>query len=198
MRKHTKTLLVIGLALAALVALLILQREPQQPSSEAGPGVAISPAAPSPDLTINHAAKDLAPAASRVTEEPDDAPAYRTPTAATRPKTGPVRIRKGEPIPQLFPYEAQRDEIIRLSTLAPESGVLSSIAAYLKHEDANVREEARTALLRLSSPLAIPYLKEAAASAKSTAEADNLREAAEFLTLAQEQASPSIAETPTP
>lgn len=197
MRKHTKTLLVAGLALVALVAVFVLQKEPQRPPIEAGSGRAISPEPPPPDATTHYVSEKPSSAPADVTKAPDDAPAYQTPTAATRPKTGPVRIRKGEPIPQLFPYEAQRDEIIRLSTLTPESGVLSAIAAYLKHDDANVREEARTALLRLSSPLAIPYLKEAAASAKSTEEADNLREAAEFLTLAQEQASPT-AETPIP
>lgn len=197
MRKHTKTLLVAGLALAALVAVFVLKKEPQRPPIEAGSGRAISSEPPPPDATTRSVSGNPSSAPADVTKAPDDTPAYQTPTAATRPKTGPVRIRKGEPIPQLFPYEAQRDEIIRLSTLTPESGVLSSIAAYLKHDDANVREEARTALLRLSSPLAVPYLKEAAASAKSTEEADNLREAAEFLTLAQEQASPT-AETPAP
>jgi hypothetical protein len=197
MRKHTKTLLVACLALAALVAFFVSQKEPQTPSIEAGPSVTVSPEVP-PSEPTNYVSENPSPAVPHVTASPDNAPAYQTPTAATRPKTGPVRIRKGEPIPQLFPYEAQRDEIIRLSTLAPESNVLSAIAAYLKHEDANVREEARTALLRLSSPLAVPYLKEAASSAKSTEEADNLREAAEFLTLAQEQASPSTTETPTP
>ena len=196
MGKHTKLLLVAGLALVALLV-VVLTKEPQQPPSKPLQEVAAQREASPPD-TANPPAAEVSDSASpNVAPKNDEPPFLGTPNSANRPKSGPVRIRKGEPIPELFPHEKERDEIIRLSTLPPESGVLSTVAAYLKHDDANVREEARTALLRLSSPLAIPYLKEAAGSAKSAEEAKDLREAAEFLALVQDQANPP-AETPAP
>lgn len=96
------------------------------------------------------------------------------------PRKGPLRIRKGDPIPEIFPNQAQRDEINRLATL-PAEQALVPLAEYLKHTDPLVREEARAALIRLSSPAAVPYLREAASKAKSPEEAADLREAAEFL-----------------
>ena len=193
--KHTNLLLVAGVAL--VVWLVVLKKEPSQPPSEPLQEVAAQRETPPPDRPNPPAAEVSDSASPNVAPKNDEPPFLGTPNSANRPKSGPVRIRKGEPIPELFPHEKERDEIIRLSTLPPESGVLSTVAAYLKHDDATVREEARTALLRLSSPLAIPYLKEAAGSAKSAEEAKDLREAAEFLALVQDQANPP-AETPAP
>ncbi len=183
MRRRTNILIGSGAAMALLTVGYLVYTRNAAPGPVDDPITdSATPPPPAGDpVDINN--RMVVAAELPAAQPPPPAKQDPVPSGAVKlPKTGPVRIRKGDPIPELFPNQAQRDEIIRLATLPAEQS-LSTIATYLKHEDATVREEARTALVRLSSPLAIPYLKEAASTAKSAEEAALLKEAAEFLAL---------------
>lgn len=131
-----------------------------------------------PDLPVV-AAEPLQDMATTATLEPVETP----PVSNKISERGPLRIRKGQPIPELFPYEKEREEISELATKSGEAN-LNAVAAYLSHSDASVREEARLALVRMSVPEAVPILRKAANSAPVAQEAKELRESADFLAAA--------------
>lgn len=151
----------------------------------------------SPDATEHSTVAEIReePAAPAATEAPlqarqADAEKQTGPEETTADATeikvskqGPLRIPKGQPIPELFPYEKERSEISDLAA-NPGPTSLDALAKYLKHSDAMVREEARLALVRMSSPDAVAILRKAADSASSSQEAKDLRESANFLALA--------------
>lgn len=149
----------------------------------------------SPSVTENSVVAELRedPAPPIVTEPPAQQAGVNTQTepeqtTAAAPeikvsKQGPLRIPKGQPIPELFPYEKERGEISDLAA-NPGPTSLDALAKYLKHSDAMVREEARLGLVRMSSPDAVAILRKAADSASTSQEAKDLRESANFLALA--------------
>jgi HEAT repeat protein len=95
---------------------------------------------------------------------------------------GKLVIKAGQPIPELFPYQAERDELIRLaSTYDPKN--IATIAESLNHADATVREAARQALIQIGDPAAIPHLRAASKSARVPEEAQSIKEIIEFLSL---------------
>lgn len=113
-----------------------------------------------------------------------DAPSTPEPTSKQpKAKKGArLTIKAGQPIPELFPFQAERDRLHGLgSTYDPRN--IPTIAPSLKHEDATVRDAARHALVQIGDAAAIPYLKAAAAAAKTPEEAETLNESAEFLSL---------------
>lgn len=172
-RNYSVALAVMVLAVLAGIYLLAVRPAPTEPAAT----TAVAPPPPAPIPTV-----PAAPAIDQTTKSPPTAVTSNDTPTVKIPQKGPLRIRKGDPIPELFPFQTQRDEINRLATL-PADQALLPLAEFLKHDDPIVREEARTALIRLSSPAAAPYLRAAATKAKTPEEAADLREAADFLSL---------------
>jgi HEAT repeats len=93
-----------------------------------------------------------------------------------------LTIRPGQPIPQMFPFETERKQMMTLAA-SQDPAVIPNIAAWLRHADTNVRETARQALLQMGSAAAVPHLEAAAASSEDQTEKQLLQEAIEFLSL---------------
>lgn len=114
---------------------------------------------------------------------PEPTPAQPAEKAdANHPRRPIVRIRKGEPIPELFPHQEERERLVKLAAQG-DPAALPSITSALKHADPTVRATAVQALIRLGNTQAIPALREAAEHAADADEAAVMREAADFLAL---------------
>ena len=174
------------LALAGLVGLGIYFAAVKVPA--AGP-------APAPTLAVSKAPSHPVKPHSPLAEVPaPDRPTGATTatsatpppkqTASAKPKSPYARIviKQGQPIPELTPFQAERDQVMNLAA-SQDAKQIPSIAGYLEHSDATVREASRQALIQLGDASAVSYLKAAAESAKDPTEAELLREAAEFLGL---------------
>lgn len=115
--------------------------------------------------------------ASRPTSETAAAPAQKPASPYAR-----ILIPAGQPVPELFPFQAERDAIFDIVASDTKTKI-PAIAAYFSHRDATVREAARQGLVQLGDEKAIPVLKEAAAKAPTEEERNSLLESAEFLSL---------------
>jgi hypothetical protein len=174
MRRILMPLGVLALALLGFLGMVML-RSPSRPLVDERP-----PAA----ATIRHASHPRAsdadlpqPKLQDQQTADDDLPPARQ--RVTPP--GPVRIRAGQAIPEIFPYQAERDDVQALVTTYDPSRI-PEIARYLGHQDPTVREAARQGLLQLGHSDAIPYLK-AALKHASSEESEKLRADIEFLSL---------------
>lgn len=177
MKSKFQGLAIAGIGAALVVYLLIrLFSEPKgsAPVSAQSPGSASTrvastePVAP-PPATIPQRSTPRAPVAA-------DKPAEQKPAYAR------IRVKAGQPIPELFPHQAERDQLIALAiTYDPHN--IPAIAASLSHADAGVRETARQALVQIGDAAAIPYLKTAKETAKDPAETEVIQETIDFLSL---------------
>jgi hypothetical protein len=172
---RSRLVLLIAALLALPLALLwLLAPEPSSLPESADTVSAPTPNLPTPAVT---------PAPPPPSEPPalaETAPAEPTVPQASPPLRGPLRIRAGEPIPELFPHQAERDAIQRLaSTYDPAR--IPEIAAYLSHADATVREAARNGLIQLGDAAAIPHLRRA--RAETEAEKSLIFDAINYLSL---------------
>lgn len=174
----------IVLAAAALGILLFATRSPapspapaelSRKPPELGSGI---PAAGSPSVPNQPA--EPSPAAPVAGEEPPKPAPVGSRGGHKRQPGEPLRIPAGQPIPEVFPYQKERDTIQSLASTY-DARRIPEIAAFLDHADPLVREAALQGLLQLSSPEAAPVLRAAAAKAKNPEEATALREAADFL-----------------
>ncbi len=108
-------------------------------------------------------------------------------TSTTNTNTTPHRgarliVKAGEPIPELFPHQAERDELVRLASTY-DSKNIPLIAPSLKHPDSTVREAARQALAQMGDAAAVPYLREALKNTRDSEERELIQEIIEFLSL---------------
>ena len=94
---------------------------------------------------------------------------------------GPVQVRADQPIPEIFPHQAERDAVQALVTTY-DAARIPEIARYLSHEDATVRDAARLGLVQLGHRDAIPFLKVALKRA-TVEESEQLRNDIDFLSL---------------
>lgn len=146
------------------------------------------PPPPNPETIEPSHPPTTSPNAS-VVSEPATKPTHLAPslsgkleTEAPRRPRGRLTIKPGEAIPELFPYQAERDRLVNLAA-SQDAGNIPVIANSLRHADAIVREAARQALIQMGNSAAIPHLQKAEAAAKDATEAELLREAIEFLSL---------------
>jgi hypothetical protein len=115
------------------------------------------------------------------------APAPEKPASASQTAEAPrrrtsVKIKAGQPIPELFPHQAERDRLLALAS-SYDAKNIPLIAPSLKHSDSTVREAARQALVQMADRAAIPFLEDAVRVTRDPAEAEALREIIEFLSL---------------
>jgi hypothetical protein len=91
-------------------------------------------------------------------------------------------IKKGQPIPELFPHQEEREVIHKLaSSYNPQN--IPAIAAYLLHTDETVRGSATNGLVQIGDAAAIPYLKNAERRSKNAIEMQFFRDSIRFLEL---------------
>lgn len=165
--------------------------KPSLPAGHSPEGAAPQVIAPSPPpeavlpVPVDPPTERVASAAPPTTDanNPPPAPPVR--------RTGPLRIPAGAPIPELFPNQELRDDIIRLASTY-DVAQIPTIARYLQHKEETVRDTARIGLIQIGDAKAVPYLQTAALKARTPEEATALREAAEFLGL------PNSSEAPPP
>lgn len=177
--KASQQRIVLALAGAALLGgLLVLLFRSGGSEKDAAPPTVAAETAPRPSEL------DPPPPAP----EPD-APAPKPASTAKEPaltvtKSGfaRVKIKAGQPIPELFPNQAERDRLIALGSTYDARNI-PVIAPALSHSDATVREAARQALVQIGDASAVPYLKGAKDSAKDPEEAQILQETIDFLSL---------------
>jgi hypothetical protein len=119
-------------------------------------------------------------------EPRESEPSAKAPEPAPRTATRHARltIKAGEPIPELFPFQAERERLYNLAASFDPANI-PVIAEHLAHEDAGVREAARLSLIQTSDRRAVPYLQRAAAKTPDPVERQELVKAAEFLSLPQ-------------
>jgi hypothetical protein len=91
----------------------------------------------------------------------------------------PLPVTPPPPSAKLDPI---RDTIQALASTY-DAAEVPALAAYLAHDDASIREEARLGLLNLGSSAAVPLLRAAVVKARTPEEAIALRETANFLEL---------------
>ncbi len=115
------------------------------------------------------------PGSTGPTRNPSEAPAEKRRYAR-------IVIKAGDPIPELFPFEAEREAINNLA-LGDDPARFAIIASNLNHTDARVRETARLALIRTGDRAAVPHLEQAAKSSPFPEDAKLMVEAAQFLSL---------------
>lgn len=135
---------------------------------------------PSPAKAVSSTAPMASSPAANAAATPPAASA--TEPAPRLLKHGRLRILKGQPIPEVFPHQAERQAIQQLADTYDAKNI-PAIAVYLSHADDTVRAAARSALIQLGDAAAIPYLETAAKQAASADEAEALREAVSFLKL---------------
>lgn len=99
-----------------------------------------------------------------------------------RPRHAKIVIKAGEPIPELFPFQAERERLYNLA-LGDDPARFAAIASHFNHSDARVREAARLALIQTGDRAAVPHLENAIKDAANPDEAKLLLEAVEFLSL---------------
>jgi hypothetical protein len=172
-------LVALCLFLGAVGILLVFQaRRPLPPHADDPAANVVAP-------TLDTPAETAPPAPTVPTPDPKGSTsAPNPPLAETQPKRPRPRltIKAGDPIPELFPFQAERQQLYALAA-SNDPQAIPTIAASLKHPDVNVREAARQALLQTGSTAAIPHLETAASSTSSPEERALLREAIEFLSL---------------
>lgn len=169
---------ITGASGAALLGLLWFQfsSEPKSSPSKAVLVPSTAPANASPDLAPTILATST-PSAPR----PPESESVKQ-TAALKMVGGKLFIKAGEPIPELFPHQAERDELIRLASTYDTKNI-PKIADSLSHADASVRDTARQALVQIGDGAAIPYLRAASKTAREPEEIESLNEAIQFLSL---------------
>lgn len=171
------------LGLAALVAVVsaILFHASRRPAATPAAANDVTAHAPEAQASDPIKATEVAPESpsDKAPESPSASPVR---DSEPKPRYARLTIRPGEPIPELHPFQAERDHLLNLAATQDPRQV-PAVAASLSHPDASVRETARQALLQLGDASAIPALKAAADKTKSSEEATLLAEAAEFLSL---------------
>jgi hypothetical protein len=161
-----------------LVVYLLLQLWPGEK-----PAVPLAQTAPQP--VPNSAPVSVAAPVSKPVEMAPKKQAPGVPEkAAEKPRSGTVRvaIKAGQPIPELFPYQEERDRLLGLASTYDVKNI-PLIAPSLKHADSTVRDAARQALIQMGDAAAIPFLENAARSTRDATEAEALRQVIEFLSL---------------
>ena len=134
--------------------------------------------APSPIVSAPKPAAETA-----ITTTPAAKPPAPSPSASNAPRRGArLTVKAGEPIPELFPHQAERDELVRLASTY-DSKNIPLIAPSLKHPDSTVREAARQALAQMGDAAAVPYLREALKNTRDSDERKLIQEIIEFLSL---------------
>ncbi len=178
--------LTLVLALGALAAIYWQAQRPARPQ------LASTPPAPPAEQTPAHAdASPLVPAETEATaprttivEVPSTtpAPAITSLTVQDRSNRGAkLTIPVGAPIPELFPFQAERDTLQQLASTY-DTTQIPTIAGYLRHSDRRVRDSAINSLVQLGDASAIPYLESAAQTAEPE-EKKRIQEAVTFLKL---------------
>jgi len=159
------------LFMALLITAYFLARGGKQPtaSSKSAASQVVASAPPTVTPPSSADTSDLPP------------PTTTKKTTSGAPHPGQVRLSAGKSLPEIFPYQAERETIQTLATTY-DPKVISKIAAYLTHADETVRAAALNALIQIGHADAVPYLKEALTKTQGD-EADRLREAIEFLSL---------------
>lgn len=145
------------------------------------PPTEISQASPTPPkqpvvVSESPTSPPLSPSRPALSEKDDSEP------KVPRRAQARITIKPGQPIPELFPYQAERDRLLNLAA-SQDARNIPVIASSLRHSDTTVREAARQALIQMGDPAAIPHLETAANATKEPTEAELLREAIEFLSL---------------
>lgn len=92
-----------------------------------------------------------------------------------------LTIPAGTPIPELFPFQAERDTLQQLASTY-DTTQIPAIAGYLRHSDRRVRDSAINSLVQLGDASAVPYLESAAQTAEPD-EKQRIQEAVTFLKL---------------
>jgi hypothetical protein len=138
------------------------------------PVAALAPSLP-PSPEARPSTPERAKVTLKTTQEPDTSSAPKSPYAR-------ITIKAGEPIPELFPHEKEREQLYALAA-SYDPKQIPTIAASLAHPDAEVREAARLALVQLGSAQASPHLRRAAAQTTDADEKARLLESASFLDL---------------
>ena len=93
-----------------------------------------------------------------------------------------IVVKAGQPIPELFPFEAEREKLHNLAA-GDDPARFDLIGRHLNHSDARVREAARLAFIQTGDRAAVPYLEKAAKESTIPEETQLLVEAVEFLSL---------------
>lgn len=172
------------LALAALAAIYWqAQRGAEPQPASPRPVAKQSPVPPAP------APVDEAPVSAPVTQTtivqvapPPAAPASAALAVRDRSTRGAkLTIPAGAPIPEMFPFQAERDTLQQLASTYDKTQI-PAIAAYLRHSDHRVRDSAINSLIQLGDAAAVPYLESAAQTAEPE-EKKRLQEAVTFLKL---------------
>lgn len=169
MKSYRRLLVYAAFLLLALGAFMLTLRN----LSLRPPGQSTS-APPSPPRP----AETLAPAITATAPVATPSPVPPPPIGAERPSK--VRLPASKPLPEIFPHQAEREAIQQLATTY-DPKVLPQIAPYLTHADATVRFAAVNAMIQIGHADAIPLLKAALPKIASDEEAENIREAIEFL-----------------
>lgn len=147
------------------------------PASESAPApVAALPAAATEKIQTN--AEASAPAPTTAATSPAE--------SAAKPASPYARIRipAGQPVPELFPGQAERDTVMALVTSdQPVSARIAAIAPYLRSANASVRSTAVDGLSQLGDKAAIPVLVEAEKNTTAPEEKERINEVIEFLGL---------------
>lgn len=176
-------LVLLGLLVgAAGVGILISARRSGPARESALPTATATENAQTQARSTFPAASTAEPPAT-VAQPPAASGPQASPSAQVATKKRPrLTIKAGEPIPELFPHQAERTQLYALAATQDPNNI-PTIASSLTHQDANVREAARQALIQMGNSAAIPHLQKALASNQEAAEKELLREAIEFLSL---------------
>lgn len=186
--KPLKPLLLVT-ALGALASLYWLAPRPAAPA----PRVASSPATPATPEASTRPTDATPPAAPIPAADATQTVVVQVPASATPPATASTAAPKsstrgarltipvGAPVPELFPFQAERDTLQQLASTYDPSQI-PTIAGYLRHADPRVRDTAINSLVQLGEASAVPYLESAAQTADPETK-KRLQEAVTFLKL---------------
>ncbi len=116
------------------------------------------------------------------TSEPATADTADTANAPRQLKRGRLKVPKGQPIPEVFPHQAERQSIQQLADTYDVKNI-PAIAVYLNHTDDTVRTAARMALVQIGDASAASYLESALQQNHGEEETEAIKEAISFLKL---------------
>lgn len=164
-----------GVALLACLLLILLRPEKQEQAPA-------HPPKPSPPPPTSVAGTEPEPPPSAPAAKPAKSTPEPKEAAPAKSRYTRLTIKAGQPIPELFPFQAERDRLTALGSTYDARNI-PVIAPSLSHSEATVREAARQALVQIGDPSAVPYLKRAKDAARDPAEAETLQETIDFLSL---------------
>lgn len=171
--------LLLATAGAAFIGLLLFRAFSGDPDADATP----TRPAPAPAIagTSDPTTAYAPPPSDPVAPEPQPA-APGNQEAQPKRSHARLTIKAGQPIPELFPFQAERDRLISLAT-SYDPQKIPEIAPWLAHTDASVRDAARQALVQIGHASAIPHLEKAKQAAQDPTEAEIIQETIDFLSL---------------